>query len=840
MKQILTALVLAASFASLWAAPSAALDSVYLMYANKDNSSAFATLSRLAATARTPAQRFEVSLELGDYYLDKTRDYRRAESIYSALASGFPKHRLLPDVLYRLALAQEQQEKFLDAARNYEKVATRYSKSDYGQDALDAIERCFRKNYQDRVAYVNGFPITRIEIDDRISRNPTAYEPFERKLALLDTMVNTRLMYEAALAGGFADDPAFVFNLNEQRNRMLFQEWYEQEVNARSQPSERDLREAYRRDIAKYTTPERVQARQILVSTEEEASELRRLLTTDTTVKWDSIARMRSKAPDKDRGGDMGTFARGTQPKPVEEAAFRLGVGEISRPIPVQDGFVLIKVVKKTPRSVRKYDDVKNQISAELRQSRSSSIFEQQLASLKQRARVVQDSLALLENRDTLALVDGSVLTPGMLEERIAAIPPYFRGQFETPEGRKRILDQLILERLLVREVERKKLWLNNRVVDQLLSRRVTMLVDAYRQQTVSARAQPDSTALMAYYLSNIGDFREPTKAHVRELVTRSAADAERLRRWATNGRIPAMVSGRGLLTTDSSRAAALRSELIATANTDSLAASAAIAGLPAMLPDRPLLNIAGRNVADMARKADPVGPFVTDGLAGIAFNDITVDGTLYLPEIAHVHTPDQLNALVGPVSSIANDSARFGTYLRLRQPISGDFVRRLFRLDSTGVAPLQRVTGGWLAIKVVKSDTAQRVDFAELVRRYSTSGSKWSGGEMWLTRDDNSRDVRVVRAAYSLTPGALSPVIRLNDTTFTFLKLEDVKQAYTRPFAEVKGKIEPKLRRENEARIYQDLLASLRARARIEVIMKEEDFAPEQLLDTPAAPGQN
>ena len=204
MKKALTLVLfcLVAAAAASTAPLSAALDSVYQFYAAKDLDKAYAILQRLDAGAKTPADRFAVRLELGDFLLDKKADYAGAATAYTALAKDYPKNKQLPDVLYRLALCLEMQEQYLEAAKNYEIVATKYPKSTYGADALDAIERCFRKNYQDRVAYVDSFPITRIELDDRISRNPSAYELYEKKQQLLDTMIDNRLLYSAALAAG--------------------------------------------------------------------------------------------------------------------------------------------------------------------------------------------------------------------------------------------------------------------------------------------------------------------------------------------------------------------------------------------------------------------------------------------------------------------------------------------------------------------------------------------------------------------------------------------------------------------------------------------------------------
>jgi hypothetical protein len=318
-----------------------------------------------ARLTRLPGkQRLECELDIGDLLLDRLGSYAAAESVYSGIASEYPRHPKTPDVLYRLALALEMQEKFLEAARYYEPVATKYAKSYFGADALDAIERCFRKNYQDRIAYVDGYPITRIELDDRIGRDSAAYQTYESKQRLLDTMIDNRLLYVAALAANVQRDSGFVRTMSEQRNRALFQEWYEREVTGK----------------------------------------------------------------------------------------------------------------------------VPTQLAADQRQQKASQLYEQATDDLKKRAIVWTDTSAIERGRDTLAVVNGVVVDGAALESRLNAIPPFYRSQFETPEGRRRILNNLVLEQLLLKEVERTKLWLSNRVMDQVLVRRATLLIDTYKRMMTTDR----------------------------------------------------------------------------------------------------------------------------------------------------------------------------------------------------------------------------------------------------------------------------------------------------------------------------------------------------------------
>src|SRR5512137_1518254 len=81
-----------------------ALDSLYQYYGNGDLAAAEALLGRLEAGYPKKADQFTIALERGDFLLDKQQNYAAAESVYARLAEQNPKHKLLPDVLYRLAL----------------------------------------------------------------------------------------------------------------------------------------------------------------------------------------------------------------------------------------------------------------------------------------------------------------------------------------------------------------------------------------------------------------------------------------------------------------------------------------------------------------------------------------------------------------------------------------------------------------------------------------------------------------------------------------------------------------------------------------------------------------
>ena len=842
MKKAFAAIVVIAAVAAAQQLP-AALDSVYRQYSVGEHAAALARLERLEPLFPRGNDNFVVRLEIGDCLLDKLGDCAAAESVYTGLLADFPRDRRVPDVMYRLALAQEMQEKYLDAAQNYEKVATQYMKSTYGTDALDAIERCFRKNYQERVAYVNGYPITRIELDDLISRNPAFYEPFEKKQALLDTMIERRLIHEAALAAGLDRDTGYTRPRAETRNRAVFEEWYARTVTDRAEPTEKELQALYRQDrAAKYTTPEKVHAYQILVADKAKADSLYRALLADTTLVWDSVAAEHSIAPDRLQGGDLGMFARGVQQKEIENAAFRMKPGQVGAPVKTADGWVILRVTEKKPTYVKPFEEARSQLASQLRQENTTRLYEEATARLKAAATLVVDSTAIEENRPVLAVVDGVDITRVELDARLNAIPPMFRAQFQTPEGMQRILEQLILERLLLLECERQKTWLWNRVVDKLLTQDERMLQDIYRRRMVVERVSVDSAEMMAEYQATIAEFKVPARVRAREIVAPTRARADQLRRWAVAGRLPELLAGRALLVPPAADAAAAREALASTGNTDSLVGSSRLADPPVLVAGAPVVQLGAARVTDLGRPSPLTGPY-HGGTFGFAFNDLSSDDPLYRPDLEYARDAAGLSQLRGvqlPVDSAGNpvvDTLSYGAYVRLAERLGSGFAKGLFGLEPGTVAEPLALESGVLLVKVTKLDSAGTATFADIAKKFSTAGSRWNGGDMnWLSREDKSRDEKVIDAAFGLAVDGTSPVIKLSDSSFIFIRVEEKEKAYTRPFSEVKDKLEAKLRRDRELALYEGGLQSLTDGANIEIVMKESDFIFESEL--PEEPG--
>lgn len=100
------------------------------------------------------------------------------------------------------------------------------------------------------------------------------------------------------------------------------------------------------------------------------------------------IAEGNSDCPSKQQGGDLGFFERGRMVKPFEEAAFNLKTGELSEIVETQFGYHLIKVVDRKEARTVPLEEVKDKISAHLKNVKERQAFITYLEKLREGASI--------------------------------------------------------------------------------------------------------------------------------------------------------------------------------------------------------------------------------------------------------------------------------------------------------------------------------------------------------------------------------------------------------------------------------------------------------------------
>jgi parvulin-like peptidyl-prolyl isomerase len=145
------------------------------------------------------------------------------------------------------------------------------------------------------------------------------------------------------------------------------------------------VKQYYEEHIEKYSFPEQVRARQIVVATVEEAKAILRRLRKGED--FEKLAKEKSMMPERVYGGDLGFFARGEMPEAFDEV-FSLKLGRLSKIIKSPYGYHIFRVEEKAEPKVQEFDQVKDEIANQIRKQKSGQIYYSWLSELRAKAKI--------------------------------------------------------------------------------------------------------------------------------------------------------------------------------------------------------------------------------------------------------------------------------------------------------------------------------------------------------------------------------------------------------------------------------------------------------------------
>jgi peptidyl-prolyl cis-trans isomerase C len=231
---------------------------------------------------------------------------------------------------------------------------------------------------------VNGKPVTEgdlaVAADDPALSLPGVGEDQKREL-LVGYMTDLKLGAQAAEGAKVADNPEFKRKLAYFRDKLLLDEYLEQQTKSAVTPDA--AHKLYDETIKAQKPEEEVHARHVLVETEDEAKKVAaRIKGGEDFAK---VAADASKDPgSKAEGGDLGWFTKERMVAPFADAAFKMQAGQVSDPVKTQFGWHVIKVEEKRTKPVPTFDEMKEQIDAYLTRKAQQDL----IMKLRQQAKV--------------------------------------------------------------------------------------------------------------------------------------------------------------------------------------------------------------------------------------------------------------------------------------------------------------------------------------------------------------------------------------------------------------------------------------------------------------------
>ncbi len=137
---------------------------------------------------------------------------------------------------------------------------------------------------------------------------------------------------------------------------------------------EEKLRDFYNKNKSQFKTREVVRASHVLIKDANDvAVQVYKEIMDEIESAEDfgAIAKMLSDCPSFRQSGDLGYFPRGVMVKEIEDAAFKMKVGEISDPITTQFGTHILMVTDHKESRIADFEDIKGALKQRLVQIES-------------------------------------------------------------------------------------------------------------------------------------------------------------------------------------------------------------------------------------------------------------------------------------------------------------------------------------------------------------------------------------------------------------------------------------------------------------------------------------
>jgi parvulin-like peptidyl-prolyl isomerase len=471
-------------------------------------------------------------IELGDLYYYGPEKYDKSKDLYAGVIKDYKQKD--GSVYYRYGLTLEQTEDFLNAAKQYEIVATQFRKPPLDSFSLTGVERCFKKNYQDIVATINGYNITRLELDERIAK-ASPFGPKDEK-AILDNIILERLLYINALKYDASGVEFYKLTLPGIKRNLLLEEVRLALVVAKAKPTEKETQAYYKKNKQFYKLNEEVRAKEIIVDSENLARFILDTLTKNPAA-FDSMVQRYSVAPSKGSNGNMGLVYRGTKPKEVETPLFAAKPNVLIGVIPSENKYGIYIVNQHLPDRYREYKDVKTQIEASVNAENVKKIDDKLLKDLKAKAKVEIYKDSIVKNESLLvascivATFNGRNLTWTDVDRRNIEQPTFAKVDMGKPDDVIKSINIMADEMVKLEVALRNKYYLNESYFTSLQEQKRRLLEQALYNRIVIEGVKVDSAEIASFYNEHREDYKIWEAVECQEIVVRDMKLAETLRK---------------------------------------------------------------------------------------------------------------------------------------------------------------------------------------------------------------------------------------------------------------------------------------------------------------------
>jgi peptidyl-prolyl cis-trans isomerase C len=128
-----------------------------------------------------------------------------------------------------------------------------------------------------------------------------------------------------------------------------------------------------------------------------------------------------------------------------------------------------------------------------------------------------------------LVRVAGEAITTATVRARLEELPEQVRGNFTSPEGRQRLLDRVVEERVWMLTADKKGVPARPEVKRQLEQQKRDLIIRTYVSEVMAGNSAPADSEAQAYYDAHLPDYKVPATVTISHIQLKTQADAKRV-----------------------------------------------------------------------------------------------------------------------------------------------------------------------------------------------------------------------------------------------------------------------------------------------------------------------
>ena len=212
---------------------------------------------------------------------------------------------------------------------------------------------------------------------------------------MLDNLVKSLVIAMEAEKDKLDESPDFKSKMKLYRVELLVQEYFVNKVNPTITVTDEEL-DRVMKDHPGLVPKETLQLKEILVKTEKEAeviyNQLKDVKDVDKGAEFAKVAVEKSLSDTRVNGGSLRPVTRGTLPKALEEVAFSMKEGELSKPIKAEKGFYILYLLDRKERSTEEMTRLTTQVRDRVKQieisNKAQAVYQKKAEELKSQTKV--------------------------------------------------------------------------------------------------------------------------------------------------------------------------------------------------------------------------------------------------------------------------------------------------------------------------------------------------------------------------------------------------------------------------------------------------------------------